>query len=396
MKPADLHPNEPQRLATLLQYEILDSESERAFDELTELASTLCGTPISLISLVDHSRQWFKSRVGLDAAETDKSLAFCAHAILQEDIFEVPNALDDDRFADNPLVTGAPDIRFYAGVPLVAPDGSPIGTLCVIDTEPKVLDATQKRALEVLAHQVISQLEVRLHNRQLERLNQNRERLFAMLAHDLRSPFNAVIGLSKLLTAKADKLPTDQVKTLSQNILSSSAQVLQALDEVLQWSQQSLETAKPVLENLPLLPLANDCTALLKEVLAIKNLSIDIAISPGIQVNSDAVIAKSVIRNLVANAIKFSPDGSTIQLHAHIEGEKVHVSVSDQGDGVDQKVVEGLFEHNVLSVDGTRGEKGHGLGLLLCAQFLKMQGDKIWVDQSYTQGARFIFSLSLA
>jgi len=233
MEIAKLHPNEPKRLAALLQYEVLDTDDERSFDELTELASAICSTPISLISLVDDTRQWFKSKVGLDASQTDRSLAFCAHAILQDKVFEVPNALQDTRFSDNPLVTDAPDIRFYAGAPLVAPDGSPIGTLCVIDTEPKALDDSQKRALQILSNQVISQLELRLHNRKLERMNANRSRLYAMLAHDLKSPFNGIIGLSKLLNAKAQNLSADKVYELSQGILSSSVELFQLLDETL-------------------------------------------------------------------------------------------------------------------------------------------------------------------
>lgn len=153
--------DEEFRLRTLHSYNVLDTAAEKAFDDLTGLAATLCESPISLVSLVAEDRQWFKSRHGLDVTETPREQAFCAHAILEgERLMVVEDTRCDRRFAANPLVTGEPRIRFYAGAPLVVANGARLGTLCVIDRKPHVLTALQREALDVLRNAVVAQLEL--------------------------------------------------------------------------------------------------------------------------------------------------------------------------------------------------------------------------------------------
>ena len=167
MKEAPLPLDEHQRLEELRQYDVLDTAAEADIDDLTFLAAHICHAPIALVSLVDATRQWFKSKVGIDVTETSRTIAFCAHAILGKDVFTVPDALADDRFADNPLVTGEPRVRFYAGAPLVTSNGYPLGTLCVIDRQARTFLPEEKEALQVLSRQVVQRLE---HRRQLKEL----------------------------------------------------------------------------------------------------------------------------------------------------------------------------------------------------------------------------------
>jgi GAF domain-containing protein len=153
--------NDAERVSALQKYAILDSEPELAFDDLTLLASYVCKTPIALISLIDEDRQWFKAKVGISATETSRDIAFCSTAIQQSDVFVVPDALQDERFRTNPLVVSEPNIRFYAGAPLINEDGYALGTLCVLDQTPRELAAEQRAALKALSRLVLMQMEFR-------------------------------------------------------------------------------------------------------------------------------------------------------------------------------------------------------------------------------------------
>ncbi|WP_221936891.1 sensor domain-containing diguanylate cyclase [Mycolicibacterium sp. 018/SC-01/001] len=174
--------NEGKRMQVLADYNILDSLPEQAYDDFAKLASAICGTPIALITLLDDDRQWFKANVGLDVSETPRSQAFCAHAIMDPgDVMTVEDATLDQRFAANPLVTGDPGIRFYAGAPLVAPTGEALGTICVIDRAPRSLSETQREALEILSREIIVQLELRRSIATLEQAVLDQEKYVELL-----------------------------------------------------------------------------------------------------------------------------------------------------------------------------------------------------------------------
>src|ERR1700676_62852 len=167
---------EAARLAALDRYAILDTDPEKSFDDLVELASHVCKAPIAMLSLVDGNRQWFKSKVGLDATESPREISICSHAIEQPGLFIISDTLEDARFRENPMVVSEPKIRFYAATPLVNEDGYALGTLCVIDRQPRELDADQKEALATIGRLALAQMELRLNLKLLKEVLSDRTR----------------------------------------------------------------------------------------------------------------------------------------------------------------------------------------------------------------------------
>ena len=192
---APLHPSEPERLQTLADYDIIDTPAESDFDEIVELASRICETKVSLVSLVEESRQWFKAAKGFDGDDTPRENAICGHALLQDDLLEIPDTTLDPRTADNRLVVTEQGMRFYAGVQLKAPNGLPIGTLCVLDDKPRELNDLQRQTLRTLANQVMTQLELR-------RTLRNQEILRGEMDHRVKNSLQTVQSLLRLYAGK--------------------------------------------------------------------------------------------------------------------------------------------------------------------------------------------------
>ena len=397
MQIASIPDNELARVQALLQYEVLDTEAEAAYDDFVKLASYVCQTPIALISLVDPNRQWFKAQVGCPAPETSRDIAFCAHAIHQSDVFVVPDTFNDPRFVDNPLVTGDPYIRFYAGAPLITPEGLAIGTLCAIDREPRTLSSEQIMALETLARQVVAQLELRRLSKELQQVLESKNKLFHILSHDLRSPFNGILAFSRTLVEEGETLTKDEIQDFSQTVLTSAEQFMQLIDNLLHSTRFELGALDYQPANIAIDTVIGNVQALLKGNASQKQVELIYESHPEAEVFADSTMLHSILQNLIGNAIKFTSAKGTVTVQAVDQAEMIQLSVIDTGVGVPSEMVVGLFESKPCrSTDGTSGEKGTGLGLLLCKDLVEKHGGQLWVDSVVGQGTSFHLTLPKA
>ncbi len=396
---ATLPQDEQERLQALYAYDILDTEAEKVFDDLTLLASEICDTPIALISLVDPERQWFKAAVGLDAQETHRDFAFCAHAICQRDVFEIPDTFNDERFFDNPLVTGDPKIRFYAGAQLVTPDGYALGTLCAISDKPKVLTDQQRNALEILSREVISQLELRQKLKALELASQYKTDFLSNMSHEVRNPINGVLGSLYLL--KDSELNTAQ-SHLTDLSINGAESLLGIVSNVLDIAK--IEAGKIELEETPF-----DLLELLGEIaqsLSVKAEEKEIElVCPDHYLQDSLVIGdplrlRQVLVNLLGNGIKFTEHGQ-IRVSVYpemMDGDKVQMrfEVRDSGIGMTQSQMDNLFQRFVQAETSTcRQYGGSGLGLNIAKQLVESMGGEIGIESEPGKGSLFWFTLAL-
>jgi signal transduction histidine kinase len=408
MQKPELPKDETDRQEALDSYQVLDTLPEKDFDDLVLLASTICQSPIALISLIDSDRQWFKAKVGLNADQTARDISFCGHAILEQQVFVVPNATTDPRFADNPLVTGDLHLNFYAGAQLKTPEGFHIGTLCVIDHKPKVLSAEQVEALSAIARQVIGQLELRKNLRALELKSQELNEahiaaqasaqakgdFLAVMSHEIRTPMNGIIGLTNLLQDSA--LNCEQREYVD-GILHSGRSLMMLINDVLDFSK--IEAGKLSLHCtsifLPdcikrgLMPLANLAKA--------KGLQLELKISEEIKnVWGDPLRITQILINLVGNAIKFSDQGTIRVSVEKTSSKNYHFTVEDNGIGIPVEAHCKIFD-NFVQADSstTRRYGGSGLGLSISKLLVELMGGEIGVKSQPSEGATFWFTLPL-
>ncbi|MCC8409857.1 GAF domain-containing sensor histidine kinase [Mucilaginibacter sp. UR6-1] len=387
MNTAQLPANELSRLEALYKTELLDTPQEQEFDDIVRLASDLCNMPISLISLVDANRQWFKARVGLDATETSRDISFCSHAILQDNIFEIPDARQDDRFFDNPLVTHDPSIRYYAGVPLVTSTGSRLGTLCVIDRVPRHLNERQRFALKVLADNVIKVAELRIKNKHLNYLTQTQKRIISILAHDVRNPLASLKSVIEF--RNNDLLDEAETSSMMGSISLQLDSTIDMIENVVNWGEMQLKFDKFNYDNIDLSDLVQRIVG--SQVLnnRDKGNTLVNAVDKEFIVNTDKRVLEFILRNLMSNANKFTENG-TITISAVRDGKQTEIKVTDTGVGMLEGKAEQLFNGTENgTTQGTQNEKGNGLGLLLVKEFVDRMNGSISAHSKQGEGACF-------
>ncbi|MDB4973510.1 MAG: hybrid sensor histidine kinase/response regulator [Myxococcaceae bacterium] len=396
MSAAPLPADESARLANLLSYRVLDTGAELGFDDLTAVASMVCEAPISLITLIDTNRQWFKSARGIAATETPRDLAFCAHAILQDTPLMVPDSRLDERFHDNPLVTGDPKVRFYAGAPLVTPAGHAIGTLCVVDLVPRALSSAQLDALTRLARQVVTQLELRRAHDEARRVAKAKADFLATMSHEIRTPLNGVLGMTQLLSETVLTAEQDELLGV---VSRSGKHLLHVVDDVLDFSR--LDGGHVQLESVvgDLHAVTLDVIAMMSEAAQRKRLALELdwrsKRSP-LRL-CDPHRLRQLLLNFVSNAIKFTDHGSIIiRVSDGMDPQDLELAVLDTGIGIPAHVVPLLFERFAQADSSTtRRYGGTGLGLAISRQLARLMGGDVHVESELGKGSKFACTMRL-
>ena len=393
MIPALLPDNEARRLRILQEYQILDTESEKDFDEITKLASEICETPISLISFVDTDRQWFKSSYGLSVQETPRALSFCAHAIHDESIFVVEDARKDIRFHDSPLVTGNPNIVFYAGIPLIDKDGFSLGTLCVIDDKTKQLSEFQQKALKTLSRQVLKLMELKKLNYKLKGKNfllnesyNELERFAHVVSHDIKSPLNNILGLTNLLKQKHCEITNTEANLYIDLIKESSEKLKEYIDATLNTYKNGI-LASDDKEFFYLNSVLKKCVELLNP----KN-EFEINLPQNIEIFNYKSIFEQIFINLITNSIKYNDKPKVIvDISVLVKDEYQTIIVKDNGIGIEKDKLEQIFGMFVtLNKVDRFNNIGTGIGLSTVKNLVLRAEGEITLKSTVEEGTEFI------
>ena len=413
---SNIDERERARQRALLAYELLDPAPEEGFDRLTERAAAICETPIALVSLVDDSRQWFKSKIGLEPQQTAREVAFCNHAIRDTGLFEVTDATLDKRFMDNPLVLSDPNIRFYAGQPLLDPDGYALGTLCVIDREPRQLSEYQRRALALLADEVIDQILARRNRMLLEQAketaeqaqaeaeqaqaeaeaaNRMKSRFLAVVSHEIRTPLSTIVGYPQLILNGIESLSREEIAEHARVIFERGQALLALLNDLIDLSRIEANEISLNLQPLSLVELFETIRRGQHALLDADGFSLEVEVEPAAgYVQADDMRLHQVLANLLSNAKKASPPGGSIGLRATRERDRVLISVTDQGRGMtaaqQERILESFYQAGTYA---DQGSQGAGLGLSIVKRIVDLHRGELLITSEVGRGSTFTVAL---
>ncbi|MBZ9650578.1 sensor histidine kinase [Psychroflexus montanilacus] len=391
---------ESQRLAALRSLDILDTLPEQEYDQITKLVASICDTPVALISLLDEDRQWFKSKVGIDHCETEKKYSFCNFAIhSDDDIMEVSDAREDERFKNNPLVEGDDQVIFYAGVPLRDKDGYALGTLCVIDHQPRTLSKKQKEGLFFLANQVIKLFELHSINRglnktqkQLKEKNAQLRNFAGVVSHDMKMPLaNMIVTIDVLKAKYKDKLDEAGLDYLN-NLKKSSFQLSDYISNILtHYESDSITSNEDSLEKF-------DVHSLVEDIVEMLDIGDDCDIrfpEESIDIYTNRVALEQILLNLIGNSLKYN-DKPKIEIDIDFKKEPnfYRFYVKDNGIGIPedkQKEIFNLF--STAAENDRKGNKGNGIGLSTVKKMIHNLGGKISVNSVEGKGTTFEFTV---
>lgn len=381
---------EQERIKSLKKYDILDTPPDGSFDRITKLAAKLLNVPIAIVTMVDTDRIWFKSRYGLDVQQIGRDPGLCASAILSDDFYEINDALTDIRTLANPLVASEFGLRFYAAIPLKVSDGHNLGTLCVIDKQPRYLSETQKETLQYLADILIDQLELRLAARTaIYQQNQ----VLSIAAHDLKNPLTTLTVWAEL--ARNAKNDPEQVELILDRIKASGEKMNRLINELLESGRKEAGKIQLRFNNINLAALVRSVVKT-NEVLANKkNIKLQLYIMDEPLVKGDEDRLTEIADNLINNSIKYSPPGKKITINVREENGYSILEVKDEGQGLTEEDIKNLFQRFVrLSAQPTGGETSTGLGLSIVKSLVEAHYGEINVtSDGLDKGATFIVKL---
>ncbi|MFM9825726.1 sensor histidine kinase [Flavobacterium sp.] len=399
MQKPSIHKKESERITSLKSYLVLDTETEEEIDNLTQLASEICETPIALVSIIDENRQWFKSKVGLDVNETNRDLAFCAHTINEtNELFIIEDARSDKRFFDNPLVTSYPNVIFYAGFVLKSDENLPLGTLCVIDNSPRKLSDKQIRSLKTISKQIMNLLNYKKSMRKQEELriqlvqkNRELERFASIAAHDLKSPLANIMSAANLFSEIYASQIDTQGNLLIDSIEKSGQRLKLLVDGLLEFTKiddLNLLTKSKV----DLIKLVRDLTKLIGN-----NDNLKISLNNKLtSIETYPILLDQILINLFSNSLKYSNKKiAEIELNVSENSSHYLFIVKDNGPGIAKKNQTTIF--NLFQIASTKdqfGNKGNGIGLATVKKIIEKLGGEIHIESEEGQGAEFHFSIS--